>query len=152
MSVDLSALVAHPRFRFMPGMLITPAPDPDAGEDCDPADCPRVVSVRGGCVTVAWEAGAGDADGGTLMRGDIPDLSDPATVGCLAALVREVWAAPGAQVTPWIALVDVGKNGVMGWRCALNDIATDREFPPRGSGAMADTEGEAWALALMGAA
>ena len=152
MPVDLSALVAHPRWRWMPGMLVTPEPesDPDerdleSGITTDLGDCARVVSVRGGCVTVAWEAGAGDADGGTLMRGDLPDLSDPATVGCLAALVREVWAAPGAQVSPWLGLM------VMGWRCQLNDAA-DREFPPRRSGAMAETEGEAWALALMGAA
>ena len=144
MPVDLAALVAHPRWRWMPGMLITPAPDPDAGEDCDPANSPRVVSVRGGCVMVAWEAGAGDAMA-ALIQGDVPDLSDPATVGCLAALVREVWAAPGAQVSPWIGLM------VMGWRCHLNDDS-DREFPPRRSGEMAETEGEAWALALMGAA
>ncbi len=29
---------------------------------------------------------------------DIPDLTDPATLGCLLALVREAWGAPRALV------------------------------------------------------
>lgn len=29
---------------------------------------------------------------------DVPDLRDPATLGCLLALVREAWAAPRALV------------------------------------------------------
>lgn len=91
MTPELIALgkraVACPCWRWMPGMLVSPATSWTVDEgDNDPA---RVVSVRDGCVTVAWGTGAGDAEGGTLLSGDIPDLSDPATVGCLMALVRE---------------------------------------------------------------
>lgn len=32
---------------------------------------------------------------GQADRGSLPDLSDPATLGCLVALVREAWGDPG---------------------------------------------------------
>jgi hypothetical protein len=32
---------------------------------------------------------------------DIPDLRDPATLGCLLALVREAWRYPSAHPMPW---------------------------------------------------
>ena len=54
-----------------------------------------------------------------LLSGDLPDLSDPATVGCLLALVREVWGAPLAEVRPML----VGRHGEFeaeGWICRPN--------------------------------
>jgi hypothetical protein len=34
------------------------------------------------------------------LQGELPDLSDPATIGCLLALVREAWGMPtGITVT-----------------------------------------------------
>jgi hypothetical protein len=30
-----------------------------------------------------------------------PDLSDPATVGCLLALVRKAWGIPSLSLSPW---------------------------------------------------
>ena len=38
----------------------------------------------------------------TLQPGpdDLPDLADPATLGCLLALVREAWGAHGLHVRP----------------------------------------------------
>jgi len=34
------------------------------------------------------------SDQSELPAGDVPDLSDPATLGCLLALVREAWGDP----------------------------------------------------------
>jgi hypothetical protein len=33
-----------------------------------------------------------------IQGGGLPDLSDPATLGCLLALVREAWGKPHAYV------------------------------------------------------
>lgn len=73
-----------------------------------------------------------------LHPGALPDLSDPATLGCMLALVREAWAAPFAQVSPRL-----GGNPTVcdGWVCYLNDDEADRRF----SGA---TEAEALIAAL----
>ena len=45
---------------------------------------------------------------------DLPDLTDPATLGCLLALVREAWGDECACALP----VDYGPGGVM-WVCQL---------------------------------
>lgn len=45
---------------------------------------------------------------------DRPDLSDPATLGCLLALVREAWGDECACVLP----VDYGPGDIM-WVCQL---------------------------------
>ncbi len=59
-----------------------------------------------------------------------PDEDDPATLGALLGVVREVWNAPLAQVTPWLRWDPVRRvNVVDGWRVCLND-ATDRRCPP----------------------
>jgi len=52
--------------------------------------------------------------------GSLPDLSDPATVGALLALVREAWGDPGAsvwhdrRVSVWSWMADGCIHGV--WR------------------------------------
>ena len=56
---------------------------PNAWVQLDPTPFPRVVTGYGSpgwCATV-WEDQA-------------PDLTDPATLGCLLELVREAWQAP----------------------------------------------------------
>jgi hypothetical protein len=60
-----------------------------------------------------------------------PDTTDPATVGCLAALAREALRDPAAHARP--------SAGAM-WTA---------EFPRLLVGYRADTEGEAWARALL---
>ena len=44
----------------------------------------------------------------------LPDLTDPATLGCVLAMVREAWSDEYACVLP----VDYGPGGIM-WVCRL---------------------------------
>lgn len=55
------------------------------------------------------------------MPEQYPDLSDPATLGCLLTLVREAWKSPVAQVSPSLP------DGHI-WTCYINDEADDRLF------------------------
>lgn len=64
-------------WRWMPGMLVQYVGPPN---DLHPKGLRLETRVR----RVNWIA----ADG------DLPDLSDPGTLGCLIALVREAYAAP----------------------------------------------------------
>lgn len=73
--------VACKRWRWMPGMRTT--------------DGARVLAVDGGWLTTAVYVGEYIADswsaGLRLAADALPDLDDPATLGCLLALVREAW-------------------------------------------------------------
>lgn len=51
----------------------------------------------------------------------LPDLSDPATLGCLIFLVREAWKSPVAQTSPSLP------DGYL-WTCYINDLKNDRLF------------------------
>ena len=75
--------VACPKWRWMPGMRTVDAMrvihDPDRWPD-------RPCAIReGGWIDTAPPRPLGD---------DLPDLSDPATLGCLLALVRTAWGDP----------------------------------------------------------
>ena len=79
--------VACKAWRWMPGML-------------DGIDEQRVASVRDGLVTMERD-GRGEAlefDPRLVRRRPLPDLRDPATMGCLLALVRESWGRPAIYV------------------------------------------------------
>lgn len=68
----------------------------------------RVLSVDGvdgHKYLIACEVDSEDPDGSPQEQGEAiwnigltwpPDLTDPATLGCLLALVREAWGIPGA--------------------------------------------------------
>jgi hypothetical protein len=72
----------------------------------------RAVACKGwrwmpGMLAVEWSAPGMSLTGGRPVRVDdgwhevgvwLPDLSDPATLGCLLALVREAWGDPHASV------------------------------------------------------
>ena len=78
--------VACKGWRWMPGMLATHSGHKPA----------RVLSVQSDeyeppMLEIAWAWNDGD---GVHPRGWLPDLTAPATIGCLLALVREAWGAP----------------------------------------------------------
>lgn len=75
--------VVCPRWRWMPGMLAV-----SRGRIIDSdSDGYTVAYIRGGTVYV-------------VAPDDTPDLSDPATLGCLLALVREAWDDPRLSTYP----------------------------------------------------
>ena len=92
MTPELKALarraVACPRFRWLPGM---------AGIDAlgVPFRC-ALTHHSGGMMVVAGMAFM-PTHPDALAR-MFPDLTDPATLGCLLALVREAWRCPTAYV------------------------------------------------------
>ena len=68
--------VACPRWRWMPGMLLLP--HIDGCECCEDRNFPRRSARLPAVFTTDI---------------DVPDLSDPATLGCLLHLVQEAWNA-----------------------------------------------------------
>ena len=74
--------VACKRWRWMPGML--------SGRDLRVSRCDDDGYVVGYYENLSYIA--------ECVPGTLPDLSDPATLGCLLALVRESWG-PTASVS-----------------------------------------------------
>ena len=81
-------------WRWLPGMLAL-----DSSNEEHPA---RIIDARR---TVVYEDNDGAIHEGVVSHADVPDLTDPATLGCLLALVREAWEGQfvvcgEAQLTP----------------------------------------------------
>jgi hypothetical protein len=51
----------------------------------------RMVVADADCGEIAWIWSANDGCEWLPVEGHVPDLADPATLGCLLALVREAW-------------------------------------------------------------
>ena len=57
-------------------------------------------------------------EGDRYLGGSVPDLSDPATLGCLIALVREAWGCVVVTFPDYDEDEETGGQGhnVVGWR------------------------------------
>ena len=107
--------VACPRWRWMAGMLaFLPALHEDRGLRYRVPDGPTLIDAA-------------------PHDGWFPDLNDPATLGCLLALVREAWGCPTVYVR-WSALEGI-------WICMI------KGYPPHA----ADSEAAALVAALLAA-
>ena len=87
--------VACEHWRWMPGMLLLP--HIDGCECCEDRNFPRRAARLPAVFTTDI---------------DVPDLTDPATLGCLLALVREAWEEATVYVEhdkcrrrPWVAIL-----------------------------------------------
>ena len=122
MKAELEALarraVACPRWRWMPGMLRLR----DAPGKADHGKREGRVEARDDWSYAEWPC--------------LPDLIDPATLGCLLALVREAWMDPD---------LSIARERVAGWIVAVHlcDALLSRNRYTRGA-----TEAEALVAAL----
>lgn len=135
---------ACPRWRWMPGMLVMS--DPTAvprviGSPIWPSDLrARVTSA----VLGRW-FGVGqfcvdhpDAEHETMSGDDLPrtlpDLTDPATLGCLLAIVREAWGGDVLIVCPqhfagkWV--IDLPNGEVLSERTEAEALVAALEAAP----------------------
>jgi hypothetical protein len=97
--------VACKGWRWMPGMRLT------SGEVVTSVEYGATGQLLGLHLHGRWVAGR-------KASGYLPDLDDPATVGCLLALVREAWGDPtlhvwySRQLGLWIVSVNGQEIGV----------------------------------------
>ncbi len=84
----------------------------------------------------------------TIRPGVVPDLSDPATLGCLLALVREVWGDPGFHA--YLSDTYIKSKGRRAW--AINGWIDAKRSPDGRGGSFGGwgyvSEAEALVVAL----
>lgn len=98
-------------WRWLPGMRAL-----DSSGEEHPA---RVIDHRR---SVVYEDNDGAIHEGVVSRSDVPDLNDPATVGCLLALVREAWE-PHRGDDSVVSTMQVGDKWGVGARYGSEGLA-----------------------------
>lgn len=110
--------VACKHWRWMPGMLEEGFYRTRYTEDGFPEYQTIDVGSTGTAETVTFDA---------PVRSSLPDLTDPATIGCLLALVREAWgdlglsAVGGWNGSEWVWRVNGGKHHGSTFRMLVQD-------------------------------
>ena len=103
--------VACSAFRWLPGMRLLPTEHEVGG---------RVVTAAPAMVVAEEDVLGFDpypnlpAWSGEAIQGDctaVPDLSDPATIGCVLALVRGAWGEPAVHMIRHPTWVPDGRGG-----------------------------------------
>lgn len=124
--------VACPVWRWMPGMRTTEGALVVSCADGIPTEVvfdgalmPAVWAGRGVTLEVVHN---GIARGSWyVLDGALPDLDDPATLGCLLALVREAWSEPEAFVTrAWKMTCKMASHGRAPW-CLVAPSSVGRD-------------------------
>lgn len=88
-----------------------------------------------------------ETDEPILFDDDLPDLRDPATVGCLLALVRKVWSSAPATTSRFI-YYSPERGSYSSWACTYWRPDADSRQGGAWIQAHGDTEAEALVAAL----
>lgn len=72
--------------------------DLEDGTTTEPAGPAYVVHVDADGATCAWSEYPGTAEGGLCLSDDVPDTSDPATLGAMLGVLRRLSGVPHAHL------------------------------------------------------